>query len=61
MLQHVDMKPLKEKYDIDDGDELPQITAARTPMKKCKPFVYEMKSNICNEKLGDKTYLEKVH
>ena len=34
MLQHVDMKSLKEKCDIDHKDKLQEITATRTPMKK---------------------------
>ena len=59
MLQHIDMKPLKEKCDIDDKDELQQITAARTPMKKVylkciKSFMCDMKSKICNAKLVEK-------
>ena len=36
MLQHVDMKHLKEKCDVSDKDELQQNTAARTPMKNSK-------------------------
>ena len=34
MLPHVDMKPLKEKCDIDHKDKLQKITATRTLMKK---------------------------
>ena len=37
MLQHIDMKHLKDKCDIDDKDELQDITAARTPHEKIKP------------------------
>jgi hypothetical protein len=34
MLQHVDMKPLKEKCDIDHKDKVQEISGAGTPMKK---------------------------
>ena len=59
MLQHVDMKHLKEECDIDGKDELQQNTAARTPMKKEKGGEYDMYSSIRTEKLVEKICLEK--
>ena len=35
--QRDDIKHLKERCDIDDEDEVQEITAAITPMKKKKP------------------------
>ena len=32
--QQVDMKHLKEQFDIDDEDKVQKTTVARTPMKK---------------------------
>ena len=32
-VQQVDMKHLKEQYDIDDEDKVQRTTVARTPMK----------------------------
>ena len=47
MLQHADMKPLKEKCDIDDVNELQQITAAGTSMKNlCKPLCVTCKQTF---------------
>ena len=54
MLQHVDMKHLKEKCDIDDKDELLLITAARTRMKKRKPVCV-----TCNQTFAMTNLLKK--
>ena len=32
--EHQEDKKIKLQWDIDDSDEAPEITAARTPMKK---------------------------
>ena len=45
--QHVDMKHLKDKCEIDDEDEGQQITAPRTPMKKNEPVCV-----TCNQTFG---------
>ena len=55
MLQHVDMKPLKEECDIDHKDELQQITAKRTPMKKCQPLCV-----TCGQTFAIKNWLTKL-
>ena len=55
MLQHVDMKPLKEKCDIDHKDELQQVTVTRTPMKKYKPLCV-----ICDQTFAMKNQLTKL-
>ena len=61
MLQHVDMKHLKEKCDIGDKDELQQNTAARTPMKKEQDVVCDMYSNICSQKNQLNKFIQKEH
>ena len=43
----------KEQGDIEDEDEVQEITATITPMKKKKP-VCDMQSNICNKKWIEK-------
>ena len=53
--QHVDMKHLKEKCEIDDEDEVQQITAARTPMKKNEPVCV-----TCNQAFAMKNWLKKL-
>ena len=55
MLQHVDMKHLKEKCDIDDKDELQQITAERTTIKKSKPVFV-----TCNQTFAMQNWLKNL-
>ena len=54
-------KTFKVKSDIDDADEVQEITAARTPMKNNKPVCV-----TCNQPLAlkigvKKTYEESSH
>ena len=53
--QHIDMKHLKEKCDIDGEDKLQQSTASRTPMKKRKPVC-----DTCNQTFAMKNWLKKL-
>ena len=55
MLQHIDMKPLKEKCDIDHKDKFQKITATRTPLKMCKPLCV-----TCDQTFAMKNWLTKV-
>ena len=55
MLQHVEMKHLKEKCDINDKDELQKSTAARNPMKKINPVCV-----TCNQPFAMKNWLKKL-
>ena len=41
-------KYIKEQCDMDDDNEVQEITAARNPIKK--GFIHDMLSNICSEK-----------
>ena len=60
--QQHDIKHLKEQCDIDDEDEVKEITAATTPMKKNKHMcVCDMLSNICNNKLVQKICPGRAH
>ena len=53
---------LKEQCDIDNEDEVQEITAAITHMKKKnKACVCDMLSNICNKKWIEKTYPGRAH
>ena len=61
MLQHVDMKHFKKKCDVDDQEELQQITGARTPMKMCKPLCVICNQTFAMKNWVDKTYLERAH
>ena len=49
-----DIKPLKEQCDIDDEDEVQEITAASTPMKKNKPVCVK-----CNQTFTIESWLKK--
>ena len=51
--QHLDMNYLKEKYEIDDDDEVEQITAAGTPMENTPVCV------TCNKTSAIKSWLNK--
>ena len=44
---------LKEQCDMDDDNEVQEITAARNPIEK--GFIHDMLSNICSEKWVEKT------
>ena len=52
--QNYDIKRLKVQCDIDDEDEVQEITAARNPMKKNKA-VYV----TCNQIFAKKNWLKK--
>ena len=52
--QQDDIKHLKEQCDIDNEDEVQEITAAITPMKKKKPACV-----TCNQTFKTKTGLKK--
>ena len=54
--QEDNLKHKKERCDIDDEDEVQEITAARTPIKKEQTRLCYIYSNICNEKQVDKLY-----
>ena len=54
--QQVDIKHLKEQFDIYNEDEVQEITAAINPMKKKKPCVCDIYSNMFNKKRVEKTY-----
>ena len=54
--QQDDIKHLKEQFDLDNEDEVQEITAAITPMKKKKAYVCDIQSNICNKKWVEKSY-----
>ena len=49
------MKQLKEKCDIDDKDELQEMTASRTPIKKRKPVCV-----TCNPTFAIENWLKKL-
>ena len=62
MLQHVDMKYLKEKCDIGDKDELHSIGhRCKNPHEKRQCGVCDMHSNICNKKMVEQIYVERTH
>ena len=49
-------KKCKKKYDINDADEVPEIAAARTPMKKNKHVCV-----TCNKTLELKDWCKKTY
>ena len=56
MRKQDDIKHLKEHCDIDGEDEVQEITAARTPMKKNRPVCV-----TCNKKFAIKKCVEKTY
>ena len=53
--QQDDIKHLKEQWDIDDDDEIQEITAAITPMKKKKPVCVP-----CNQTFTVENWLKNI-
>ena len=59
--QQDDIKCLKEKCDLDNEDEVQEVTTASTPMmKNTHVYVCDMQSNICN-KNGLKKHIQEEH
>ena len=54
-MEQDDIKHLKENCNIDYEDDIQEITAPRTPMKKIGRWVCDMLSKIYNEKWVEKT------
>ena len=54
--QQDDIKHLKEECDIDNEDEVKEITAAITPMKTKKPVCVTCNQTFITKKCFEKTY-----
>ena len=54
--QQDDVKHLKEQCDIDDGDEVQEITAARTSMKNNRPVCVTYNQTFAIKHGMKKTY-----
>ena len=59
--QQDDIKLLKEQCDIDDEDEVQEITAARTSMKKNKLVCVTCKQTFATKNCLTKTYPGRAH
>ena len=56
-----DDKTLKVKSDIDDSDEVQEITAARTPMKNNRPVCVTCNQTLALKNGCNKTYRKRAH
>ena len=56
-----DDKTLKVKSDIDDSDEVQEITAARTPMKNNRPVCVRCNQTVALKNGCKQTYRGRAH